>query len=71
MLEQCKGVHCVDLGESFQLFKRISTYKIWLRYSRERALKNLPHPLVSACATESRAEITVRFARRDTWPVKF
>ena len=29
--ERCKGVHCVDLGESFPC-------KIWLRYSRERAL---------------------------------
>ena len=31
ILDLCKGVHCVDLGESFQtLFKRI--------FSRERAL---------------------------------
>ena len=36
--ELCKGVHCVDLGVSFQ---RIFTCKIWLRYSRERALQNL------------------------------
>ena len=33
--ERCKGVHCVDLGESFPT----SIYlQIWLRYSRERAL---------------------------------
>ncbi len=33
--ERCKGVHCVDLGESFPT----SIYLlIWLRYSRERAL---------------------------------
>ena len=39
MLEQCKSVHCVDLGESFQtLFKRIFSCKISRRYRRERAL---------------------------------
>ena len=65
-LEQCKGVHCVDLGKSFptqilfsvlkkmglqscakecivlistRAFKRIFFCKIWLRYSRERALQ--------------------------------
>ena len=39
--KRCKGVHFVDLGESFQ-FQRIFTCKIWLRYSRERALSSLP-----------------------------
>ena len=32
--KRCKGVHCVDLGESFPT---VFTCKIWLRYSRERA----------------------------------
>ena len=52
ILEQGKGVHCVDLDESFPTcpfslnlfsnrseFQRVFTCKIWLRYSRERALK--------------------------------
>ena len=46
--ELCKGVHCVDLDESFQtLFKRIFTCKLWPRYSRERALSSLPDRAVS------------------------
>ena len=48
MCDLCKGVHCVDLGESFQtLFKRIFTCKIWLRYSRERALQSLSDPVTA------------------------
>ena len=43
--ERCKGVHCVDLGESFQTN---FSCKMWLRYSRERALQDLPHPATAA-----------------------
>ena len=44
ILEQCEGVYCVDLGESFQMSTYLLfTYKLWLRYSRERALYSLPY----------------------------
>ena len=39
--ERCKGVHCVDLAESFQthiFLQNLTSEEIWLRYSRERAL---------------------------------
>ena len=44
--KRCKGVYCVDLGESFHMVPVSHDYllfssiylQIWLRYSRERAL---------------------------------
>ena len=37
--KRCKGVNCVDLGESFPTHICL---QIWLRYSRERALSSVP-----------------------------
>ena len=39
--EPCKGVHRLDIGESFQMTRNeylFSQFKFLLRYSRERAL---------------------------------
>ena len=59
--ELCKKVHRVDLGDSFQIHIQyllilLSTCKIWVWYSRERALWSLPHPAtaVSNAASPSK-----------------
>ena len=51
---------------SARAFKRIFTCKIWLRYSRERAVQSLPHPAGSRSAVAVNAAVAAKLQMRQT-----